>query len=120
MRESAGVILEADLWHIELVSRVLVAIHARCLENVQECDKCQRFAPMIPSQLGKNPLSSLAVCSMGFGIVGPLPRAPGNKKFLIETILPNGRPSHIETDTNVSSEALSHDSAYGLSSRITG
>uniref|UniRef100_A0A2N9I887 Uncharacterized protein n=1 Tax=Fagus sylvatica TaxID=28930 RepID=A0A2N9I887_FAGSY len=52
---------------------------------VRKCDKCQRFAPKIhqPAQ-ELNPLSSpWPFAQWGLDIVGPLPRAPGNKKFLI-------------------------------------
>uniref|UniRef100_A0A2N9EAF7 Uncharacterized protein n=1 Tax=Fagus sylvatica TaxID=28930 RepID=A0A2N9EAF7_FAGSY len=58
---------------------------ADALKYVQECDKCQRFAPMIHQPARElNPLSSpWPFAQWGLDIVGPLPRAPGNKKFLI-------------------------------------
>ena len=52
---------------------------------VKACDKCQRFAPKIHQPARElNPLSSpWPFAQWGIDIVGPLPRAPGNKKFLI-------------------------------------
>uniref|UniRef100_A0A2N9IBS0 Integrase catalytic domain-containing protein n=1 Tax=Fagus sylvatica TaxID=28930 RepID=A0A2N9IBS0_FAGSY len=52
---------------------------------VKACDKCQRFAPKIHQPARElNPLSSpWPFVQWGIDIVGPLPRAPGNKKFLI-------------------------------------
>uniref|UniRef100_A0A2N9HHC2 Uncharacterized protein n=1 Tax=Fagus sylvatica TaxID=28930 RepID=A0A2N9HHC2_FAGSY len=52
---------------------------------VRKCDKCQRFAPKIHQPARElNPLSSpWPFAQWGLDIVGPLPRAPGNKKFLI-------------------------------------
>jgi ribonuclease HI len=60
-------------------------MQADALKYVQECDKCQRFAPMIHQPAGElNPLSSpWPFAQWGLDIVGPLPRAPGNKRFLI-------------------------------------
>uniref|UniRef100_A0A2N9HQL3 Uncharacterized protein n=1 Tax=Fagus sylvatica TaxID=28930 RepID=A0A2N9HQL3_FAGSY len=106
-------------------------MQADALKYVQECDKCQRFAPMIhqPARELESPVQSLAVCSMGFGYCGA--SSSGSREQEIsdygeQTILPNGlRPSHFQISEtwiqNVSSgRALSHDSAYhGLSSRIT-
>uniref|UniRef100_A0A2N9H092 Integrase catalytic domain-containing protein n=1 Tax=Fagus sylvatica TaxID=28930 RepID=A0A2N9H092_FAGSY len=50
-----------------------------------KCDKCQRFAPKIHQPARElNPLSSpWPFAQWGLDIVGPLPRASGNKKFLI-------------------------------------
>uniref|UniRef100_A0A2N9EIL5 Integrase catalytic domain-containing protein n=1 Tax=Fagus sylvatica TaxID=28930 RepID=A0A2N9EIL5_FAGSY len=58
---------------------------ADALKYVRECDKCQRFAPMIHQPARElNPLSRpWPFAQWGLDIVGPLPRAPGNKKFLI-------------------------------------
>uniref|UniRef100_A0A2N9GKE8 Uncharacterized protein n=1 Tax=Fagus sylvatica TaxID=28930 RepID=A0A2N9GKE8_FAGSY len=52
---------------------------------VRRCDKCQRFAPKIHQPARElNPLSSpWPFAQWGMDIVGPLPRATGNKKFLI-------------------------------------
>uniref|UniRef100_A0A2N9HK66 Uncharacterized protein n=1 Tax=Fagus sylvatica TaxID=28930 RepID=A0A2N9HK66_FAGSY len=52
---------------------------------VRKCDKCQRFAPKIHQPARElNPLSSpWPFAQWGLDIVGPLPRAPGNKRFLI-------------------------------------
>uniref|UniRef100_A0A2N9G5Q6 Integrase catalytic domain-containing protein n=1 Tax=Fagus sylvatica TaxID=28930 RepID=A0A2N9G5Q6_FAGSY len=52
---------------------------------VRKCDKCQRFAPKIHQPARElNPLSSpWPFAQWGLDIVGPLPRAPGNKKYLI-------------------------------------
>uniref|UniRef100_A0A2N9FA17 Uncharacterized protein n=1 Tax=Fagus sylvatica TaxID=28930 RepID=A0A2N9FA17_FAGSY len=60
-------------------------MQADALKYVRECDKCQRFAPMIHQPaIELNPLSSpWPFAQWGLDIVGPLPRAPGNKKFLI-------------------------------------
>uniref|UniRef100_A0A2N9FQQ7 Uncharacterized protein n=1 Tax=Fagus sylvatica TaxID=28930 RepID=A0A2N9FQQ7_FAGSY len=60
-------------------------MQADALKYVQECDKCQRFAPLIHQPARElNPLSSpWPFAQWGLDIVGPLPRAPGNKKFLI-------------------------------------
>uniref|UniRef100_A0A2N9F3W1 Uncharacterized protein n=1 Tax=Fagus sylvatica TaxID=28930 RepID=A0A2N9F3W1_FAGSY len=60
-------------------------MQADALKYVQECDKCQRFAPMIHQPARElNPLSSpWPFAQWGLDIVGPLPRAPGNRKFLI-------------------------------------
>ena len=60
-------------------------MQADALKYVQECDKCQRFAPMIHQPARElNPLSSpWPFAQWGLDIVRPLPRAPGNKRFLI-------------------------------------
>ena len=52
---------------------------------VRKCDKCQRFAPKIHQPARElNQLSSpWPFAQWSLDIVGPLPRAPGNKKFLI-------------------------------------
>ena len=54
-------------------------------EYVRKCDQCQRFAPNI-HQLGGvlNPLSNpWPFAQWGLDIVGPLPKAIGNKKYLL-------------------------------------
>ena len=54
-------------------------------EYVRKCDQCQRFAPNI-HQHGEdlNPLSSLwPFAQWGLDIVGPFPKALGNKKYLL-------------------------------------
>ena len=54
-------------------------------EYVKKCDQCQRFAPNI-HQLGGvlNPLSSpWPFAQWGLDIVGPFPKATGNKKYLL-------------------------------------
>ena len=54
-------------------------------EYVKKCDQCQRFAPSI-HQLGGvlNPLSSLwPFAQWGLDIVGPFPKAVGNRKYLL-------------------------------------
>ena len=60
-------------------------MQADALKYVQECDKCQRFAPMIHQPARElNPLSSpWPFAQWGLDIIWPLPRAPGNKRFLI-------------------------------------
>ena len=55
------------------------------LAYVRECDKCQRFTPMIhqPAQ-ELNPLSSPWPFALwGLDIVEPLPRALGNKRCFL-------------------------------------
>ena len=54
---------------------------------MRKCNKCQLFSPLI-HQLAKDltPLTSLWLFAQwGMDIVGVLPRAPGNKKFLLAT-----------------------------------
>jgi hypothetical protein len=60
-------------------------MQADALKYVRECDKCQRFAPMIHQPTRElNPLSSpWLFAQWGLDIVGPLSRAPRNKRFLI-------------------------------------
>ena len=55
------------------------------LEYVRKCDQCQRFAPSIHQPRGiLNPLSSLWLFAQwGLYIVGPFPKAVGNKKYLL-------------------------------------
>ena len=54
-------------------------------EYVRKCDQCQRFAPNIHQPGGVlNPLSSLwHFAQWGLDIVGPFPKALGNKKYLL-------------------------------------
>ena len=54
-------------------------------EYVKKCDQCQRFAPNIPQPGGVlNPLSSpWPFAQRGLDIVGPFPKAVGNKKYLL-------------------------------------
>ena len=55
------------------------------LEYVKKCDQCQRFAPNI-HQPGwvPNPLSNLwSFAQWGLDIVGPFPKAAGNKRYLL-------------------------------------
>ena len=57
-------------------------------EYVKKCDQCQQFAPSIHQPGGVlNPLSSLwPFAQWGLDIVGPFPKAVGNKKyFLVDT-----------------------------------
>ena len=55
------------------------------LEYVKKCDQCQQFAPSIHQLEGiLNPLSSLwPFTQWGLDIVGPFPKAVGNKKYLL-------------------------------------
>ena len=55
------------------------------LEYVRKCDQCQRFAPSIHQPGGiLNPLSSLwPFTQWGLDIMGPFPKAVGNKKYLL-------------------------------------
>ena len=54
-------------------------------EYIRKCDQCQRFAPNIHQPGGVlNPLSSPWLFAQeGLDIVGPFPKAPGNKKYLL-------------------------------------
>ena len=54
-------------------------------EYIKKCDQCQRFVPNI-HQLGRirNPLSSpWPFAQWGLDIMGPLPKAVGNKRYLL-------------------------------------
>ena len=54
-------------------------------EYVKKCDQCQRFAPNI-HQLGgvlNPPFSPWPFTQQGLDIVGPFPKAAGNKKYLL-------------------------------------
>ena len=55
------------------------------LEYVKKCDQCQRFAPNTHQPGGfLNPLSNLwPFAQWGLDIVGPFPKAVGNKKYLL-------------------------------------
>ena len=57
----------------------------KALEYVRKCDQCQRFASSIHQQGGIfNPLSSpWPFAQWGLDIVGPFPKAVGNKKYLL-------------------------------------
>ncbi|XP_030923438.1 uncharacterized protein LOC115950369 [Quercus lobata] len=59
-------------------------MHKEALEYVKKCDQCQRFAPNIHQPGGElNPLSSpWPFAQWGLDILGPFPKAAGNKKFL--------------------------------------
>ncbi|RVW50249.1 Gypsy retrotransposon integrase-like protein 1 [Vitis vinifera] len=52
---------------------------------VQKCDKCQRYAPIphIPSAALKSVSGPWPFAQWGMDIVGPLPAAPAQKKFLL-------------------------------------
>ena len=54
-------------------------------EYVKKCDQCQRYAPNIHQPGGVlNPLSSpWPFAQWGPDIVGPFPKAMGNKKYLL-------------------------------------
>ena len=54
-------------------------------EYVKKCDQCQKFAPNIHQPGGViNPLSSpWPFAQWGLDIVGPFPKAAGNKKWLL-------------------------------------
>uniref|UniRef100_A0A2N9IWV9 Integrase catalytic domain-containing protein n=1 Tax=Fagus sylvatica TaxID=28930 RepID=A0A2N9IWV9_FAGSY len=60
-------------------------LQADTLKYVRECDKYQRFAPMIHQPAKElNPLSNpWPFAQWGLDIVGPLPQAPGNKRTLM-------------------------------------
>ena len=105
-------------------------MQADALKYVRECDKCQRFASMIHQPARElNPLSSpWPFAQWGLDIVGPLPRAPENKKFLITAadyftkwIEPSHYPISGTLTLNASfGKTLLHVSAYlGLQYQIT-
>ena len=54
-------------------------------EYVKKCDQCQRFTPNIHQPGGiLNPLSNLwLLAQWGLNIVGPFPKAVGNKRCLL-------------------------------------
>ena len=54
-------------------------------EYVKKCDQCQRFAPNIHQPRSVlNPLSSpWLFAQWGLNIVGPFPKAAGNKRWLL-------------------------------------
>ena len=55
------------------------------LEYIKKCDQCQRFAPNIYQPGGVlNPLFSLwSFAQWGLDIIGPFPKAAGNKRYLL-------------------------------------
>ena len=55
------------------------------LEYIRKCDQCQRYAPSIHQPGGiLNPLSNpWPFVQWGLDIVGPFPKAVGNKKYLL-------------------------------------
>ena len=61
------------------------SMHKEALEYVKKCDQCQRFAPNIHQPGGElNLLSSpWLFVQWGLDILGPFPKAAGNKKFLL-------------------------------------
>ena len=54
-------------------------------EYVKKCDQCQRYVPNIHQPRGiLNPLSSpWPFTQQGLDIVGPFPKAVGNKRYLL-------------------------------------
>ena len=54
-------------------------------EYVKKCDQCQKFAPNIHQSGGVlNPLSSpWHFAQWGLDIVGPFPKAAGNRRWLL-------------------------------------
>ena len=57
-------------------------------EAQKKCDECQRFAPNIHQPGGTlNPLSSpWPFAQWGLDILGPFPKAVGNKRYLLVSI----------------------------------
>ena len=56
------------------------------LEYMKKCDLCQKFAPNI-HQGFLNPLSSPSPSAQwGLDIVGPFPKAAGNKKLVYDSV----------------------------------
>ena len=55
------------------------------LEYVKKCDQCQRFVPNIHQPGGVlNPLSSpWSFAQWGLDIIGPFPKAAGNKRYML-------------------------------------
>ena len=52
---------------------------------VKKCNKCQRFSPLVHQPAGElNPLiNPWPLAQWGMDLVGPLPRATGNRLWLI-------------------------------------
>ena len=52
---------------------------------VKKCDKCQKYAPIphMPSAMLKSVSGPWPFVQWGMDIVGPLPAAPAQKKFLL-------------------------------------
>uniref|UniRef100_A0A2N9F9V4 Reverse transcriptase domain-containing protein n=1 Tax=Fagus sylvatica TaxID=28930 RepID=A0A2N9F9V4_FAGSY len=76
---------EGLLYRRSFTGPYLLCVHpemANALKYIWECDKCQRFAPMIHQPARElNPLSSpWPFAQWGLDILGPLPWAPGNKR----------------------------------------
>ncbi|XP_030969559.1 uncharacterized protein LOC115989821 [Quercus lobata] len=61
------------------------SMHKEALDYVKKCDQCQRFAPSIHQPGGElNPMSSpWPFAQWGLDILGPFPKATGNRKFLL-------------------------------------
>ncbi|XP_030923081.1 uncharacterized protein LOC115949959 [Quercus lobata] len=62
-----------------------LSMHKEALDYVKKCDQCQRFAPSIHQPGGElNPMSSpWPFAQWGLDILGPFPKATGNRKFLL-------------------------------------
>ncbi|XP_030970647.1 uncharacterized protein LOC115991031 [Quercus lobata] len=61
------------------------SMHKEALNYVKKCDQCQRFAPSIHQPGGElNPMSSpWPFAQWCLDILGPFPKATGNRKFLL-------------------------------------
>ncbi|RVW36079.1 Pol polyprotein [Vitis vinifera] len=68
-------------------ARILLANNEKegCGSICQKCDKCQRYAPIphMPSATLKSISGPWPFAQWGMDIVGPLPAAPAQKKFLL-------------------------------------
>ena len=61
-------------------------MHKEALKYVKKCDQYQRFTPNIHQPGGElNPLSSpWPFAQWGLDILGPFPKATGNRKFRLD------------------------------------
>ncbi|RVW49484.1 hypothetical protein CK203_111145 [Vitis vinifera] len=78
--------MDDDLWHIGSFARILLANNEERRGSIcQKCDKCQRYAPIphMPSTTLKSISGPWPFAQWGMDIVGPLPAAPAQKKFLL-------------------------------------
>ena len=57
-------------------------------DYVRKCEKCQKHAPSIHQPAGSlNPISSpWPFAQWGLDIVGPFPRAMGNRRFILVAV----------------------------------
>ena len=63
-------------------------MHKDVTEYVQKCEQCQKHAPLIHQPAGSlNPISSpWPFAQWGLNIIGPFPRATGNRRFILVAV----------------------------------